>query len=280
MDDFLVRALAAGFGLAVLAGPLGSFVVWRRMAYFGDTLAHSALLGIALGLLVGLHLNLAVMVTCVSVALLVVVLRQRQRLADDTLLGILSHSALSVGLVALAFMEEVRVDLLGYLFGDILAVTAADLLWIYGGGALLLAVLALIWRPLLAITIHPELARVEGVAVLPVETAFVVLIAAVIATAMKIVGIVLITSLLIIPAATARRFARTPEQMAVLASVAGCLAVALGLGASFAWDLPSGPAIVVGAAALFAASNLVSALAGLVPRRRRQSARRGACGDP
>lgn len=251
MDDFLLRALAGGVGVALVAGPLGAFVVWRRMSYFGDTLAHAALLGVALGFLVGIDANLGVILTCMLLAVVLVVLQQQQRLASDTLLGILSHATLSLGLVALSFMEGVRVDLLGYLFGDILAVTARDLYWIYGGGLVALAVLAAIWRPLLSLTVHEELARVEGVPVARVRLAYMLLIAVVIAVAMKVVGILLITSLLIIPAATARFLARTPEQMALLASLFGCVAVTVGLWGSLQWDLPAGPAVVVAAALLF-----------------------------
>jgi zinc transport system permease protein len=254
MYDFLLRALAAGLGLALLAGPLGSFVVWRRMAYFGDTLAHSALLGVALGFLFQLDLNLGVLLVCTLLAVTVVALRANGRLADDTLLGILSHSALSLGLVTLAFIQGLRVDLISYLFGDILAVTALDLAWIYGGGVLVLAVLAFIWRPLLLMTVSEELARAEGAPVLRTQLLFMGLMAVVVAMAMKIVGVLLVTSLLIIPAATARGFARTPEHMALLACLVGMLAVGLGLGGSYVWDLPSGPAIVVAAMLLFLAA--------------------------
>ncbi len=251
MSDFLLHALLAGLGVALVTGPLGTFVVWRRMAYFGDTLAHSALLGVALSLVMQVNANLTIIAVCVVLALLLVALQSQKRLASDTLLGILSHSALSLGLVAIALVEEIRIDLMGYLFGDILAVSHSDLYWIGGGGLLALAVLALIWRPLLAMTVHEELAQVEGVRVGLVRAVFVVLVALVIAVAMKVVGILLITSLLIIPAATARRFARTPEQMALLAAGFGCVAVAGGLFGSFRWDLPAGPAIVLAAALLF-----------------------------
>lgn len=251
MDGFLLRALLGGIGVALVAAPLGCFVVWRRMAYFGDSLAHSALLGIALGFLLGVDLNLGIVATCVMLALLLVLLQQQRRLATDTLLGILSHSALSLGLVAVSFMESLRVDLMAYLFGDILAVGHADLAWIWGGGAAVLALLVALWRPLLAITVHEELARAEGAPVLLLRFAFMLLIAVTVALAMKVIGILLITSLLIIPAATARRFARTPEQMAAFAALAGSLAVALGLAASLELDTPSGPSVVVAAAALF-----------------------------
>ena len=256
-SSFLWRALAAGIGVALIAGPLGSFVVWRRMAYFGDTLAHSALLGVALGFLIGIDLEIGILAVCVAVAALLVALQRQHTLGVDTLLGILSHSALSIGLVVVAFLHGLRVDLMAYLFGDILAVRQADLLWIYGGVAVVLAVLAAIWRPLLAMTVHEELARAEGVPVAPVRLAFILIMAITVAIAMKVVGVLLITALLIIPAATARRFARTPEQMAAIAALIGCLAVSGGLAGSFFFDTPAGPSVVVCAAVLFAASLVV-----------------------
>ena len=251
MDDFLVRALAGGAGVALAAGPLGAFIVWRRMAYFGDTLSHAALFGVALGLMLDVNLTLAVTVGCVLLALLLVTLQQRQPLASDTLLGILAHSTLSLGLVSLSFMKDVRVDLMGYLFGDLLAVGPSDLAWIVGGSALVLLMLIPLWRPLLAITVHEELAKVEGLPVAGIRLALMLLIAVVIAVAMKIVGVLLITSLLIIPAAAAQRHARTPEQMALGASILGIVAVCLGLTLSWYEDTPAGPSIVVSAAALF-----------------------------
>jgi len=254
MADFLLNALLAGLALALVAGPLGSFVVWRRMAYFGDTLSHAALLGVAVGLLLDVSPTLAVIAGCLLLAVLLVALQQRQALASDTLLGILAPSTLSLGLVVLSFMRDVRIDLMGYLFGDLLAVGPVDLAWILGGSALVLLLLVPLWRPLLAITVHEELARVEGLPVAGIRLALMLLIALVIAVAMKIVGVLLITSLLIIPAAAAQRHARTPEQMAVGASVLGMLAVCAGLSLSWFQDTPAGPSIVVSAAALFLAS--------------------------
>ncbi|MEE8396020.1 MAG: metal ABC transporter permease [bacterium] len=254
LEGFLLRALLGGVGIALVAGPLGCFVVWRRMAYFGDSLAHSALLGVALGTFLGANLNLVVLATFVVFSLLLVALQSQRRLGVDTVLGILAHSALALGLVVISFMERVRVDLVGYLFGDILSVGWSDLGWIYGGGALALATLAALWSPLLSVTIDEEVALAEGVRVVLVRAAFMQIIALVVVISMKIVGILLITALLIIPAATARRFASTPESMAALAALAGVAAVLLGLGASMSWDTPSGPSVVVAAAALFAAS--------------------------
>jgi zinc transport system permease protein len=151
-------------------------------------------------------------------------------------------------------MDEVRIDLMSYLFGDLLAVGPLDLAWILGGSALVLLLLVPLWRPLLAITVHEELARVEGLPVAGIRLALMLLIALVIAVAMKIVGVLLITSLLIIPAAAAQRHARSPEQMAAGASVLGVVAVCAGLSLSWFQDTPAGPSIVVSAAALFLAS--------------------------
>lgn len=257
MDEFMWRALAGGLGLAVVAGPLGSFVVWRRMAFFGDALAHAALLGVVLGVWLHIDLTLGIVLLCGLLAVLLVALQARVALASDTLLGIFAHSGLSLGLVALAFMEQVRVDLLALLFGDILAVTWRDVAWIYAAAALGLGALAAMWRPLLAATVHEELAKVEGVPTGAVRLGFVVLLAMLVAVAMKLVGILMITALLIIPAATARRFARTPEQMAALAGAIGALAVAAGLYTSLLADTPSGPSVVVAAVTMFAASMLL-----------------------
>ena len=253
MADFLVRALLGGVAIAVVAGPLGAFVVWRRMAYFGAAMAHSALLGVALGLLLEVNITLAVMIVCIGLAVALVGIQRRRGLPEDTILGILAHGALALGLVVIAFQDGLRFDLLSYLFGDILAVTRGDLAWIYGGGVVVLGVMAAIWRPLLSATVHEELAQVEGVAVAPVRLIFMILLAVVIAVGLKLVGLLLITSLLIVPAAAARGLAATPEQMALGASLIGGLAVIGGLYGSLAWDSPAGPSIVIAAMLLFAA---------------------------
>ncbi len=261
LDDFLLRALAAGIGVALLAGPLGCFVVWRRMAYLGDSLAHSALLGIAIGLLLDLEATLAIVFAGLAFAVLLVGLQQQRQLATDTLLGLLAHSGLAIGLVVLSFAEGVRVDLMGYLFGDVLAVRSRDLLWIWGGGALLVGVLAALWRPLLLATLQEDMARAEGQPVLALRFALTLLLALTVALAMKVVGILLITSLLIVPAAAARPLARTPVAMALIAAAAGSLSVAGGIGGSYLADTPTGPSIVVAALLLFLLSQAASALA-------------------
>jgi zinc transport system permease protein len=252
MDSFLVNAFLAGIGVAAMTGPLGVFVVWRRMAYFGDAVSHAALLGIALGTLAGFDLTIGVIASCVAIASMLVALRGQRRLADDTILGVLAHSALAFGLIALAQLETTRIDIVSYLFGDVLAVSTRDVYWIGGACVVVLAILLRIWRPLIAVTVHEDLARVEGVPVARMQIAFMLLIAVITALAMKVVGMLLVTSLLIIPAAAARRFAKTPESMALSAGAIGIASVVLGLAGSLAWDLPSGPAIVASAVAIFA----------------------------
>ena len=254
MIDFLIYALLAGLGVAAVAGPLGCFVVWRRMAYFGDTLAHSALLGVALGVLLNIDLGIAVTLVCLSMALGLVALEQQGVLALDTLLGILSHSALAAGLVVISLMSNIRVDLMSLLFGDLLSVTAADLWVIYAGASVAIILLASLWKSLISITVEPELAAVEGINVARVRTALMVITALVIAIAMKIVGVLLITALLIIPAATARRISATPESMAFIASLVAMISVVSGLAASWHADTPAGPSIVISATLLFCLS--------------------------
>lgn len=251
MDEFLARALAGGLGLALVAGPFGCFVVWRRMAYFGDTLAHAALLGVVLAVALDMDFGMGITLVSLTAALLLALMQRQRQLASDTMLGIISHGALATGLVALALMQDARVNLMGWLLGDILAIGWDDVAVLWGGGAVLLAALALVWRTLVVMIVDEDLAAVEGHAVNRARLVLMVLVALVVAAAMKVVGILLVTALLVIPAATARRFARTPEQMAVLASVAGALAVVVGLAGSWRFDTPSGPSVVVAAVAIF-----------------------------
>ena len=251
MDDFFLRALLGGIGVAVAAGPVGCFIIWRRMVYFGAALAHSALLGVALGFLLGIDLTIGIVALCVFLALLFVALERQHLLPTDTLLGVLAHVALAGGLVMVAFLTNLRVDLMGYLFGDILAVTNTDLAVIATLAAITVVGMMLMWRSLLSITVNEDLAAVEGVPVARVRLGFVLMVAGVVAIGMKIVGMLLILSLIIIPAAAARRVASTPQRMALLAVVFGVLSVVAGLYASLYWDLPSGPLIVVAAALFF-----------------------------
>ncbi len=262
LDDFFTRALIAGIGVALVAGPLGCLIIWRRLSYYGDTLSHSALLGVALALVFQINIMLAVFCVCALVSLMVLLLQRRTLLPSDAILGLLSHSTLALGLVCLSLMSWIRVDLMALLFGDILAVSRFDLMLIFTGGVGVLGVLMVIWRPLFAATVNSELAHAEGLDPRRHTVVFMLLMATVIAISMKIVGVLLITALLIIPATAARRFSTGPEQMAILAGVAGVTAVIAGLFGSLAWDTPAGPSIVVAAAAIFLATQVLAACLG------------------
>lgn len=256
LDDFFMRAVLAGLGVALVAGPLGCFIVWRRMAYFGDTLAHAGLLGVAIAFLFQINVTIAVFLISALISIIMLLLQRRGTLSSDSVLGLLSHSALALGLVAIGFMSWLRVDLNAFLFGDILSVSATDIGIIYLGGIFVLATLVGIWRHLFAATVNFELAKAEGMRPEAFNLIFMLLMAIVIAIAIKIVGVLLITAMLIIPAATARRFAVSPEQMAVIAAFFGAIAVLGGLFGSLEWDTPSGPSIVVAAFVLFVLSLL------------------------
>ena len=252
MDDFLVRAAIGGVGVAAIAGPLGCFVVWRRMAYFGATMSHAALLGVALGIAFGGNTTIGTIVICLLIALAVVAMEGGRLLASDTVMGILAHSALAYGVVTIALMPGVRVDLMGYLFGDVLAIGWGDIQVIAVIGIGLSIGVVAIWRPLLAITADEELARVEGVRATLVRIALMVMLALLVAVGMKIVGILLIVSLLVIPPAAARMISVTPEGMALWSGLLATTSVVLGLAASVTVDVPAGPSIVIVASLFFA----------------------------
>lgn len=251
MLDFLLPAWIAGTLLAFITAPLGAFVVWRKMAYFGDTLSHSALLGIAMGIGLQMDLYLAVIVSTLLLALLLVWLEQQTRYAIDTVLGIIAHCSLSLGVITISLLGNVKVDLMSYLFGDLLAIDQTDLYWIAGGVLLIGSLLAIFWQKLLAITISPELAQIEGLKVVRLRLLLMLLTALTIALSMKFVGALIITSLLIIPAATARRFAKSPEAMVGFAIGFTMLAVTFGLLFSAWQDTPAGPSVVLTAGSMF-----------------------------
>lgn len=255
LDPFLQRALLAGVGLTLATGPLGSFVVWRRMAYFGDATSHAAILGVALSLAFQLPIYAGILAVALAVGLTVAALAGRGH-QMDTLLGVMAHSALALGLVAVSFLHSVRVDLQAYLFGDILAVGWSDVLWVWLGSLAVLGVIVLRWDGLVTATVNEELAQASGVDPRRERLALTLALAMTVALSIKVVGALLIAAMLIIPPATARAFARTPERMAALATCAGALAIVAGLGASLRLDTPAGPSIVVAAFGLFLLSLL------------------------
>ncbi len=259
LDDFVISALLAGIALALVAAPLGCIVVWRRMAYFGDTLAHAALLGVALSIAMQMLPVSGVVATGVVLAILLYWLEQQRDLSTDTLLGILSHSALAAGLIVVSVLQANGqvINLMAYLFGDILAIGENELLWMYAAVAVILLFFFWLWPGLVSISVNEELASIDGIQVGRYKFVFMILLALIIAVAIKVVGVLLITALLIIPAASARLFSRSPQQMVLVATVFAIAAVSTGLLASLQWDLPAGPAIVMMAASGFFISRLL-----------------------
>lgn len=251
IDGFILNAILAGALVAVAAGPLGCFLVWRRMAYFGDTISHSALMGVGLGIAFGTASPWVIMVTCALVSGLLLLLQRGGKFSTDTLLGILAHSALSIGLIIIALQESLRQDMMYFLIGDILAIDMQSIMGIGVMTVVALGGLFYIWKSLLSITVHEDLAQVEGVNVLRTKIIYMLLIALLVAFAMKVVGALLITSLMIIPAAAARNISRSPVQMAIYSALLGSLSVVMGIMMSSQWDLPAGPAIVLSALILF-----------------------------
>ncbi|MBV6540136.1 zinc ABC transporter permease subunit ZnuB [Ursidibacter maritimus] len=251
MFEILFPAWLAGLLLAFITAPLGAFVVWRKMAYFGDTLSHSALLGVALGIFLDINPYIAVIIMTIALALGLVWLEKSSNHSADTLLGIIAHSSLSLGIITISLLDNVRVDLMSYLFGDLLAIDFNDVIFIAIGVILIAALLAIFWQKFLSITISPELAQIEGLKVSQLRLLLMLLTALTIALSMKFVGALIITSLLIIPAATARRFAATPEKMVGYAILFSILSVTGGLLFSGLKDTPAGPSVVICATFLF-----------------------------
>jgi zinc transport system permease protein len=245
LEPFLLRAIAAAVGLAVVAAPLGCIVVWNRMAYFGETVAQASLIGVVLALALQLNVTLGVMLTTAAVAGLLILLQRQKLVPIDSLLGLTHHGALALGVIGAAQLQGPQVDLMGYLFGDVFAVTDLDIAWIVAGGAVVLGIVAWLWQPLLRMAVHDELARAEGVSAGLVRGVFTLLLALAIAMAIKVVGILLAIAFLIVPVVAARPLAATPEQMVVLTAATSVVSVLAGMALSVWLDAPGGPAIVL-----------------------------------
>lgn len=251
LEPFILKAILAGVGISIVVGALGCFVIWRKMAYLGDSLSHSSLLGIALGLAYGLNLHIAIILICSLFAIILVWLQYKKMLSNDSLLGILSHASLASGMILISLLKTPSIDLYSYLFGDILTVTKSDLMLIYFGAIIILLILFFKWQNFCLITISKDLAKSQNINIFYHQILLMFLMAITIAISIQIVGILLITSLLIIPSASARKFAKSPESMAIIASIFATLSVIFGIISSIFFDIPSGPAIVISAVIIF-----------------------------
>jgi zinc transport system permease protein len=255
-DPFVWRAFLAAVGLAVIAAPLGCIVVWRRMSYVGETLAQAGLLGVALGLALRIDLTLAVVIAAIAAAGVLTLLGRQKLVPLDSALGLTHHATLALGIVAIALAKGPGIDLMSYLFGDVFAVTRSDLVWVYAGGAVVLAAVLYLWKPLVRLSLHEDLATAEGVDPRVPRAAFDLLLAVVIAVAMKIVGVLLVMAFLVVPAVAARPLSGTPERMAVLAAIIAVVSTIFGLWLSLSSDLPGGPSIVIAMCTIAAISLL------------------------
>ncbi len=253
-EPFIFKALIAGIIIAILAGIIGCFIVWKKMAYFGDSLAHSSLLGIAFGILLGINLNFATLISCLLFGIILAYMQQKRTLATDTLLGILAHSSLSIGIIAISLMNA-NFNLHNYLFGDILTVSMQEILWILSTSVIILTILYLNWPKLLLMTIDRDIAKVKGINTSILDIILIFMITLIVASSIKIFGILLISSMLIIPAATAKQIAKSPEKMALLAALFGIISVLIGIIISVIIDAPTGPTIVATSSLLFFAIN-------------------------
>ena len=249
-DPFVLRGILAGLAVAMISGLVGCFVVWRRMSYYGESIAHSSLLGVGLGILMGVGINLGIVFTCLLFGILFLWLQQSKLLSSDTLLGVLAHLALSIGIIVIS-MNRIKIDVHAFLFGDILAVTQNDLWGMYLAVLFVVIIICLNWSSLLLVTIDEDLAKAEGVNPLFINLLLTSILTIVVAVSIQIIGLLLITAMLIIPAATSRRLVNSPEMMAIVATLLGIISVILGIYLSVEIDAPSGPSIVVVSAVLF-----------------------------
>lgn len=244
MHEFIVKALLTGIGISIVSGPIGSLMVWQRMAYFGDTLAHATLLGVSIAMLLHINIYYGLIGTSCLIAVILTITNNKN-FTNDTTLSILSNLILAIGLIIATTIKNFRLDLLNYLYGDILSVTSSDLCWILGMVIIVIGSLLIYWEKLVLITINQQIAIAEGVAYNKIRWILIILISLIFAVSVRLVGVLLINSLLIIPCCLAKSLAKSPTQMAFLGSIYGCLAIILGILGSIQFDLPTGPAIVV-----------------------------------
>lgn len=257
LDDFFIRACIGGMAIAIIAGPIGSIVVWNRLAFFGDALAHASLLGVALGVLFHISPFVSVVGCAVLFATVLLWFQGYTLFSKDTMLNMVAQAALALGLIVVSLFH-IPMDMEGILFGDVLTLTHSDIGMVIGLGLVIGYLLKKMWHGLLLVAVNEDIAKIEGIPVAVVKYKFMLLLSLMVALGIKIVGVILVTSLLVMPAAIARRFAATPEHMAYMASVVGVVTVLSGLMASWLWDIPAGPAVVVISFLLFIGSTVIA----------------------
>jgi zinc transport system permease protein len=253
ISPFLINALIGGFGIAALAGLLGSFVLWKNMSYFGDALSHSALLGITIGILLNFNLTFSVIV--IAAAFAFAFTHNSSRYSSDTTLGVLSYSALSLAILLTSY-SKIKIDLIGYLFGDILAIDITDIYYLVLCAVVASSWIYYNWDRLILLALSEELLKADGVNTKRLKLGFSLILALFIAISFKIVGILLITAMLIIPSATSLIISRSPLQMVVFSIIIGCVSVVMGITAAIQFDFPTGPSIILSSLMCFLIINI------------------------
>jgi len=255
--NFVWRSLIAGVAIGIVAGPIGVFLIWRRMSFLGETIAHASMLGISISLLLDINFYFGLFFVAILVAFLLNYLSLNKELAPDAILALLAHSSLALGILVIPTSQ---LNIMEFLFGDILAVSGTDIAMIVSVSASCCLALKVIWPDLILLTINEDLATAENVPVGTTKLIYLFCVALVFAVAIKVIGILLITSMLVIPALAARSFAKDSESMVWCSSLMATLSVFGGVGISCVWDLSTGPAIVVFCALLFLLSQLLKSL--------------------
>lgn len=257
MPDFVLYALIGGGLFSLLAGPVGALVIWNRWAFLGDALSHAALSGVSLALLLNLSPRLGMVLVGGLVALLLVFGPRWRGLTPSTLLAIVSHGGLALGLVLFYLLDTKTFNIMNFLLGDILTLTAQDCWGIALVGVGILGILGFLWKSFLSLSLDPDFGAVLGQRVVFHRLLLTGIVTVLVAYGVSLVGVMLATSLLVLPAAAARPLARNPLVMALLACVVGCFSVLFGVGVSLYGDIPAGPAIVLAAVCFFLVSSVL-----------------------
>jgi len=248
---FMQRALLGGVMVGVITAVIGVFVVLRGMSFMGTGIAHASFGGVALGLLIGVDPVLAALAFCLAVAWGIGAVTRRGALKEDTAIGIFFAATMALGALLMGLRQGYNVDLFAYLFGSVLAISTGDLYWILGVGALALLTVYLLYKEFVFIAFDPEAARVAGLPEPALYYLLLTLVAVTVVVALKVVGIVLVSALLVTPAAAAYRLSETVAGMMAWAVALSVTSVVVGLLLAYGLNTASGATIVLTATAFF-----------------------------
>ncbi|MFT7086926.1 MAG: zinc transport system permease protein [Rickettsiales bacterium] len=242
-EPLFIKALIAGIGVAIALAPIGVFVLWKKMAYFSDAISHSAIFGLAIATIIAVSPMYGIVLCAVIFCFLMFIIGKQNLYSIDSIIGITSATLLSIGMILLAFFPS-EIELEEYLFGDLLNLENYQITIIYAAAALVVLAISLWFKKLLLSTINPDLAKISGIKTENLELKFLLLTAIIVACLVKIVGIFLITSMMILPAAIGRNFSKTPTHMIFLSLAFAIFSIVGGLFFAVFFNLPSSPAII------------------------------------